>query len=145
MQSTSQIPGPAPRQASKRALEQLDPMHTGPSDADAGAGLAPQPKRVRKAVVVPPPPPPFVPAIKVEQADRVEPVTAAAQTADAARRKKRERLEKHEKMEAESLAWRQKYKKAFPSFVFYFDHIDDATKPGLTKQVERLGSVRAFP
>ncbi|KAL8280720.1 hypothetical protein RQP46_006724 [Phenoliferia psychrophenolica] len=144
VQSTSQLPpvaGPAPRQAGKRALEQIDLTHTtGPSDADGGAGLAPQSKRVRKAVVVPPPPPHqrLQTAVKEEPDERAaRDVTAAATTADAARRKKRE---KHERMEAESLAWRQKYKKAFPSFVFYFDHIDEATKPGLTKQVERLGS-----
>lgn len=131
---TYAVAGPAPptRQAAKRALDVLD-LTQATDDADAAP--APQPKRSRKVTQLELPPPP-APAVNAAAAARD--VTAAA---DAARRKK---SEKHARMEAESLAWRQKYKKAFPSFVFYFDHIDDATKPGLTKQVERLGSVRVF-
>ncbi|KAK4699237.1 regulatory subunit for Cdc7p protein kinase, partial [Phenoliferia sp. Uapishka_3] len=106
----------------------------GSSESESAA--IPQTKRPRKAVLPLQPSQPTLQRADVAARD----VTNAAAAADAARRKKRERQEKHEKMEAESLAWRQKYKKAFPSFVFYFDHIDEATTPGLTKQVERLGS-----
>lgn len=54
---------------------------------------------------------------------------------------KRERAAQHEKMTAESISWRQKYKKAFPSFVFYFDAVDSSTELNLVKAVERLGAV----
>lgn len=51
---------------------------------------------------------------------------------------------KHDKAIAESVAWRQKYKKAFPSFVFYFDALDHATEVSLVKAVERLGAVSFY-
>ena len=54
---------------------------------------------------------------------------------------KKERAEQHEKMTAESITWRMKYKKAFPSFVFYFDALDPATEISLIKSVEYLGAV----
>lgn len=81
----------------------------------------------------------------VQPAKRVRTTTSATTATTEARRKsraKRERQEQHEKMTAESITWRQKYKKAFPSFVFYFDTIDPGTELGLTKAVERLGAVR---
>ncbi|GAA5910676.1 hypothetical protein JCM5296_001689 [Sporobolomyces johnsonii] len=69
-------------------------------------------------------------------------VTAATAVAtDSKRRAKRaERAEKHEKMAQESAQWRAKYKKAFPSFTFYFDAVDEATKMQLSAQVKRLGA-----
>ncbi|GAA5913039.1 protein serine/threonine kinase activating protein DBF4 [Sporobolomyces salmoneus] len=48
--------------------------------------------------------------------------------------------EKQEKLAQESAMWRAKYKKAFPSFTFYFDTIDEATKAQLGAQVKKLGS-----
>lgn len=51
------------------------------------------------------------------------------------------RAEKHDKLVAESAQWRTKYKKAFPSFTFYFDALDPLTEASLSKSVERLGAV----
>ncbi|GAA5926324.1 hypothetical protein JCM10213_007433 [Rhodosporidiobolus nylandii] len=45
-----------------------------------------------------------------------------------------------EKMQQETAQWRAKYKKAFPSFTFYFDAIDEATKAMLSKEVRKLGA-----
>ncbi|GAA5879599.1 hypothetical protein JCM16303_003268 [Sporobolomyces ruberrimus] len=53
--------------------------------------------------------------------------------------KKADRVER-EKLAQESALWRAKYKKAFPSFTFYFDAIDEATKAVLGAQVKKLGS-----
>lgn len=52
-----------------------------------------------------------------------------------------QRAEKHDKLVAESAQWRTKYKKAFPSFTFYFDALDPLTEASLSKSVERLGAV----
>lgn len=68
--------------------------------------------------------------------------TAMAQTAEAKLKAKKERIAQHEKMTADSITWRQKYKKAFPSFVFYFDAVDTITEMTLVKAVDRLGAVR---
>ena len=57
--------------------------------------------------------------------------------------KKREREQRQEKLAQESAMWRAKYKKAFPSFTFYFDTIDEATKAQLGIQVKKLGAVRS--
>ncbi|ORY87489.1 Dfp1/Him1, central region-domain-containing protein [Leucosporidium creatinivorum] len=51
-----------------------------------------------------------------------------------------QRAEKHDKLVAESAQWRTKYKKAFPSFTFYFDALDPLTEASLSKSVERLGA-----
>lgn len=56
------------------------------------------------------------------------------------RKAKKERADQHEKMTAESVTWRRRYKKAFPSFVFYFDALDPATELSQIKSVERLGA-----
>lgn len=77
-------------------------------------------------------------------------VTAAATlvTDSVTRRKLRREKEKvaqNEKMTADSITWRQKYKKAFPSFVFYFDSFDATVESGLVNAVERLGAVRISP
>jgi len=56
--------------------------------------------------------------------------------------KKAQRAERQEKLAQESAMWRAKYKKAFPSFTFYFDTIDEATKAQLGIQVKKLGAVR---
>ncbi|SCV69804.1 BQ2448_1198 [Microbotryum intermedium] len=53
---------------------------------------------------------------------------------------RQERAEKHDKLVQESATWRSKYKKAFPSFVFYFDALDVSTELHLIRQVERLGA-----
>ncbi|KAI5475140.1 regulatory subunit for Cdc7p protein kinase [Pseudohyphozyma bogoriensis] len=47
---------------------------------------------------------------------------------------------KREKLEAESAEWRAKYKKAFPTFVFYFDFLDGATEYSLSARVRSLGA-----
>lgn len=56
---------------------------------------------------------------------------------------KRDRQDHHDKMAEESAQWRAKYKKAFPSFVFYFDQLDPTTEAYLIKQVRSLGAVRS--
>ncbi|KAK4048185.1 Cdc7p-Dbf4p kinase complex regulatory subunit [Microbotryomycetes sp. JL201] len=50
------------------------------------------------------------------------------------------RTEKHNKLVQESATWRAKYKKAFPSFTFYFDVLDPATEEMLVRAVGRLGA-----
>ncbi|BGP08877.1 Cdc7p-Dbf4p kinase complex regulatory subunit [Rhodotorula toruloides] len=45
-----------------------------------------------------------------------------------------------EKLQHESQQWRAKYRKAFPSFTFYFDAIDDSTKASLSAAVKKLGA-----
>ncbi|GAA5929197.1 protein serine/threonine kinase activating protein DBF4 [Sporobolomyces koalae] len=63
-------------------------------------------------------------------------------TAEAAKKrfKKHERVERQEKLAQESATWRAKYKKAFPSFTFYFDALDEPTKAHLGSQVKKLGA-----
>ena len=58
---------------------------------------------------------------------------------------KSNRQDNHDKLAEESAQWRAKYKKAFPSFVFYFDQLDSATEAQLTKQVRQLGAVSQHP
>ncbi|GAA5924293.1 hypothetical protein JCM3775_005648 [Rhodotorula graminis] len=66
---------------------------------------------------------------------------AAALTAQDARRKSRKATaQDKEKAATENQQWRNKFRKAFPSFTFYFDAIDEATKASLGAQVKRLGS-----
>lgn len=68
-------------------------------------------------------------------------------TTDAKRKsktKQERRAEQQEKATVENSAWREKYKTAFPSFVFYFDAIDANTVSGMVKAVQRLGAVRIF-
>ncbi|KAM0748559.1 hypothetical protein T439DRAFT_67385 [Meredithblackwellia eburnea MCA 4105] len=60
--------------------------------------------------------------------------TTTATTATATTQQDKERHEK------EVNSWRQKYRKAFPSFVFYFDHVDEHTTLALTKLLDKLGS-----
>ena len=68
---------------------------------------------------------------------------AAAATAQDARRKSRKAsAQDKEKAATENQQWRNKFRKAFPSFTFYFDAIDEATKASLGTQVKRMGSVR---
>lgn len=84
----------------------------------------------------------------VENGFKPATVPAATATANAAtegakrKMKKAERAERQEKLAQESALWRAKYKKAFPSFTFYFDAIDETTKAQLGAQVKKLGSVR---
>ncbi|SCZ89613.1 BZ3500_MvSof-1268-A1-R1_Chr9g10485 [Microbotryum saponariae] len=61
-------------------------------------------------------------------------------TKDHKKSMRQERAEKHDKLVQESATWRSKYKKAFPSFVFYFDALDVSTELHLIRQVERLGA-----
>lgn len=69
---------------------------------------------------------------------------AAATAAAIARRKQRkaERGAGIEKLQQDTQQWRQKYRKAFPSFTFYFDAIDEATQSTLGSAVRKLGAVR---
>jgi len=64
-----------------------------------------------------------------------------AQVVGPALGEKRDRQDHHDKLAEESAQWRAKYKKAFPSFVFYFDQLDSQTEQVLTKQVRQLGAV----
>ncbi|GAA5988154.1 hypothetical protein JCM10908_002086 [Rhodotorula pacifica] len=66
----------------------------------------------------------------------------APNATNSARRKQRkaERGAGIEKLQQDTQQWRQKYRKAFPSFTFYFDAIDEATQLTLGVQVKRLGA-----
>lgn len=70
--------------------------------------------------------------------------TAAAVAAAAKRRQQRkpERGPGADKLHQDTQQWRQKYRKAFPSFTFYFDAIDEATQLTLGVAVKKLGAVR---
>ena len=46
--------------------------------------------------------------------------------------------------EREALEWKQKYSKAFKSFIFYFDTIEESKKQNAEKCVGALGAVRSF-
>ncbi|GAA5890520.1 hypothetical protein JCM8208_004900 [Rhodotorula glutinis] len=66
---------------------------------------------------------------------------AATATAQDVRRKSRKATaQDKEKAATENQQWRNKFRKAFPSFTFYFDAIDEPTKASLGAQVKRLGS-----
>ncbi|GAA6058220.1 hypothetical protein JCM3770_005021 [Rhodotorula araucariae] len=66
---------------------------------------------------------------------------ATATAAQEARRKARKATaQEKEKAATENQQWRTKFRKAFPSFTFYFDAIDETTKASLSAQVKRLGS-----
>jgi hypothetical protein len=76
--------------------------------------------------------------------------TTAGQPLDPNTKRKVKRADpaQKEKLAQESAQWRAKYKKAFPSFTFYFDSIDENTKTMLSSQVRKLGAVRflfSFP
>lgn len=70
--------------------------------------------------------------------------TTAGQPLDPNVKRKTKRADpaQKEKLAQESAQWRAKYKKAFPSFTFYFDSIDENTKTMLSSQVRKLGAVR---
>lgn len=65
--------------------------------------------------------------------------------ADGTKRKSRKTYAgaEKEKLQHESQQWRAKYRKAFPSFTFYFDAVDDSTKASLSAAVKKLGAVRS--
>ncbi|GAA5968426.1 hypothetical protein JCM8115_006382 [Rhodotorula mucilaginosa] len=88
-----------------------------------------QVKRLRAAAAVP-----------GEGAGGAAEVDAVA--AGIARRKQRkaERGAGIEKLQQDTQQWRQKYRKAFPSFTFYFDAIDEATQSTLGSAVRKLGA-----
>ncbi|BGP49016.1 Cdc7p-Dbf4p kinase complex regulatory subunit [Rhodotorula kratochvilovae] len=66
---------------------------------------------------------------------------ATAAAAQETRRKVRKTLaQEKEKAAIENQQWRARFRKAFPSFTFYFDAIDETTKASLSAQVKRLGS-----
>ncbi|BGP25385.1 regulatory subunitfor Cdc7p protein kinase [Rhodotorula toruloides] len=73
-------------------------------------------------------------------------VNAAAagieKAADGTKRKSRKTYAgaEKEKLQHESQQWRAKYRKAFPSFTFYFDAIDDSTKASLSAALKKLGA-----
>lgn len=60
---------------------------------------------------------------------------------DSASDLKRIKRVKQEEIAAQSVVWRAKYKKVFPTFVFYFDSLDYGQTYSMLKQVERLGAV----
>lgn len=72
------------------------------------------------------------------------PAGGAGAGADGTKRKSRKSYAgaEKEKLQHESQQWRAKYRKAFPSFTFYFDAIDDSTKASLSAAVKKLGAVR---
>lgn len=84
--------------------------------------------------------PPLPPPPKRSKSTLDNALTDAEKKSRALERKK-EKAQQHEKMTAESITWRHKYKKAFPTFVFYFDSLDSTKEMALAKAVERLGAV----
>lgn len=72
---------------------------------------------------------------------RRKPVAPSATTLEAKDRDRRERQDAHDRMTEEAAQWRAKYKRAFPTFVFYFDQLDPASESALGKQVRMLGAV----
>ena len=109
----------------RAATETLDFTHTTTNSIDEETGGAAQGGRQTKR-------------LKMPLANSVSTTTTDGGKKKA---KKAERNEKQEKLAQESAMWRAKYKKAFPSFTFYFDAIDEATKAQLAAQVKKLGSV----
>lgn len=110
-----------PNQNGKRPAEMIDLTHT--------TGGVSEPSSVRKA----------------KKSKSL--ATNNSATTDAKRKAKarqERRAEQQEKATVENVAWREKYKTAFPSFVFYFDAIDANTVSGMVKAVQRLGAVRIF-
>lgn len=114
-------PDPAPRHAKRAAEDVIDLTHTTEEEEHVSGDH----KRPRLATLPPP----------------ARPSKAADEAKSKQKAAKREREAQHDKMTAESITWRTKYKKAFPSFVFYFDALDHATEFALMKSVERLGAV----
>lgn len=118
----------------KRTLAETTTARENGHSPDESA--ARQVKRLRAAAagVVP------VPGQGGAEVDAVAAATAAA----IARRKQRkaERGAGIEKLQQDTQQWRQKYRKAFPSFTFYFDAIDEATQSTLGSAVRKLGAVR---
>lgn len=108
------------------ATDVLDLTHTttgAESDSD-DAVVVPQTKRSRTSITT----------------TTTATATAVAAAAAEAKRKSKQRADK-EKLVAESAQWRAKYKKAFPSFTFYFDALDATTEQSLVKSVQSLGAV----
>ncbi|GAA5848209.1 hypothetical protein JCM9279_000979 [Rhodotorula babjevae] len=66
--------------------------------------------------------------------------TATATAQDVRRKSRKATAQEKEKAATENQQWRNKFRKAFPSFTFYFDAIDEATKASLGAQVKRMGS-----
>ncbi|GAA5948739.1 hypothetical protein JCM3765_004990 [Sporobolomyces pararoseus] len=112
----------------RTATEVLDLTHTTTNSIDEDNGVAAQGGRQTKRLKMP---------LAVGNVN-----SASMTTTDGGKKKakKAERNEKQEKLAQESATWRAKYKKAFPSFTFYFDAIDEATKAQLGAQVKKLGS-----
>ncbi|GAA5836727.1 hypothetical protein JCM11251_002709 [Rhodosporidiobolus azoricus] len=87
-------------------------------------------------------------AVESTSPDAVAPPAKKSKTAmttttvgeGAKRKTKRATAGDKEKLAQESAQWRAKYKKAFPSFTFYFDAIDETIKAQLSLQVRKLGA-----
>ncbi|GAA5984252.1 hypothetical protein JCM5350_002880 [Sporobolomyces pararoseus] len=112
----------------RAATETLDLTHTTTNSIDEETGGAAQGGRQTKRLKMP---------LAVGNVNSVSTTTTDGGKKKA---KKAERNEKQEKLAQESAMWRAKYKKAFPSFTFYFDAIDETTKAQLAAQVKKLGS-----
>jgi hypothetical protein len=110
----------------KRAAEVIDLTHTTGGLSDTSS--ARQPKRARTVNNVKP--------------SKTTTLATKVNGVDRRSKARRDKAEQQDKLTAESISWRQKYKKAFPTFVFYFDAIDPVTEGGMVKAVERLGAVR---
>ena len=93
-----------------------------------------QVKRLRAAAAVP-----------GEGAGGAAEVDAVAAAIARRKQRKAERGAGIEKLQQDTQQWRQKYRKAFPSFTFYFDAIDEATQSTLGSAVRKLGAVRPLP
>ncbi|GAA6005524.1 hypothetical protein JCM11491_003672 [Sporobolomyces phaffii] len=117
--------------AKKRAAaEVLDLTHTTTNSPDQENGVAGPAARQTKRLKLP---------LTVGNGGNTN-ATTSATDGGKKKLKRAERVERQEKLAQESALWRAKYKKAFPSFTFYFDAIDEATKVQLGAQVKKLGS-----
>jgi hypothetical protein len=117
----------------RAAAEVIDLTHTTNSIEDENGGAAPAGRQAKRMKM----------PLAVGNANSTTSTTTTTTTTDGGRKKvkRAERVERQEKLAQESATWRSKYKKAFPSFVFYFDSIDESTKAQLGTQVKKLGSV----
>ncbi|GAA5868653.1 hypothetical protein JCM3774_003614 [Rhodotorula dairenensis] len=117
----------------KRTLADATARENGPAHDDA---TAQQVKRLRATGGVP------VPGDGGPDGGEATAAVAAAAAAANARRKQRkaERGAGLEKLQQDTQEWRKSYRKAFPSFVFYFDAIDVATQSALYNAVTKLGA-----
>ncbi|GAA5867033.1 hypothetical protein JCM8547_008416 [Rhodosporidiobolus lusitaniae] len=107
-----------------------------------GAGVGNARKRTAGEVIDPDSHSPDQLLVDAAPAAKKVKATAAGAAVDPNVKRKARKADRaqREKGAQEMAQWRAKYKKAFPSFTFYFDAIDEATKAQLSLQVRKLGA-----